>query len=135
MKKILFVCKYNRFRSRVAEAYFKKINENKNWLAESAGIFRGHLPLSKIEVREAKKLGVDILGEPKSINEEELLKKDLVIVVANDVPREIFNLRREPVPKIIVWKVKDGYSVSPEKIPRIIKKIMKKVDKLVRKLK
>ncbi len=27
---IIFVCKYNRFRSRVAEAYFKKINKDKN---------------------------------------------------------------------------------------------------------
>ena len=29
VKKILFVCKFNRFRSKVAEAYFKKINRNR----------------------------------------------------------------------------------------------------------
>ena len=47
-KSILFVCKYNRFRSRVAEAYFKKINKNKNISVKSAGIIKGNLPLDKI---------------------------------------------------------------------------------------
>ena len=35
--KILFICKYNRFRSRVAAAYFKKINKNSKIKVESAG--------------------------------------------------------------------------------------------------
>jgi len=28
--KIPFICKYNRFRSKIAEAYFNKINKNNN---------------------------------------------------------------------------------------------------------
>ncbi len=56
MKKIniLFVCRYNRFRSRVAEAYFKKIN--KNFKVKSAGLFKGR-PLSPKTIKEAKKFG------------------------------------------------------------------------------
>ena len=43
---ILFVCKYNRFRSKIAEAYFNKINKNKLVSVKSAGIIRGN-PVSK----------------------------------------------------------------------------------------
>ena len=46
---IIFVCKYNRFRSRVAEAYFNKINRNKNIHAYSRGVIRGDYPLDKIK--------------------------------------------------------------------------------------
>ena len=65
-KNILFVCKYNRFRSRVAEAYFKKINK-KNISAFSAGVFRGDYPLDKQELEVCKKLGINIEGKPKNI--------------------------------------------------------------------
>jgi len=34
--KILFLCKYNRFRSKVAEAVFNKLNHNNHMSAESA---------------------------------------------------------------------------------------------------
>ena len=53
---ILFVCRYNRFRSRTAEAYFKKINKNKKIKVKSAGIFKGNYPLSPIQVKTGKKL-------------------------------------------------------------------------------
>jgi len=36
--KILFVCKHNRFRSKVAEAFFNKLKKNKKIKAESAGL-------------------------------------------------------------------------------------------------
>ena len=36
--KILFVCRHNRFRSKVAEAIFNKLNKNKEIQIESAGL-------------------------------------------------------------------------------------------------
>ena len=42
--KILFICRHNRFRSKIAEAYFNKINKNKNLIAKGAGIFPGKYP-------------------------------------------------------------------------------------------
>jgi len=42
--KILFVCKYNRFRSQFAEKYFRRIN--KNLKVSSAGIIKVDKPLT-----------------------------------------------------------------------------------------
>jgi protein-tyrosine-phosphatase len=36
--KVLFVCKHNRFRSKVAEAIFKKFTANLDVFADSAGL-------------------------------------------------------------------------------------------------
>lgn len=39
--KILFICKYNAFRSRIAEEYFKKINKNSKIQVISRGFIMG----------------------------------------------------------------------------------------------
>ena len=64
---ILFVCRYNRFRSRIAEAYFNKINKNKNVKAKSAGLIKGS-PLNPRTVKVAKKFGLDIRGKTQGFN-------------------------------------------------------------------
>lgn len=87
--RILFICKYNRFRSRIAEAYFKKINRNKNIKVSSGGIIIG-IPVAKTVKRIAKKLGFRIFGKPKGIREDLLVKTDLLVIVANDVPSYLF---------------------------------------------
>lgn len=131
---ILFVCKYNRFRSRVAEAYFKKLNKNKNIHVFSGGILQGHYPLDKGEVKIAKSNGVNIQGKPKTITTDLLRKTDLVVIVANNVPRSIFNYEGY-TGKIIVWKIRDVFSDSSKAlIEKRIKKIKKKIEKLVVKL-
>jgi protein-tyrosine-phosphatase len=131
---ILFVCKYNRFRSRVAETYFNKINKNKNIHVFSGGILPGHYPLDKGEVSIAMENGIKLEGKPKGISTDLLRKIDLVIIVANNVPRSIFNYNGF-VGKTIVWKVKDLADVeSKALIEKRVKKIMKKVRKLVKKL-
>ena len=43
MKNILFVCKHNVFRSKIAEAYFKKVNQNREINAKSAGIIKADI--------------------------------------------------------------------------------------------
>ena len=42
--KILFICKYNAFRSKVAESYFNKMNKNKKIKAFSRGFIMGGAP-------------------------------------------------------------------------------------------
>ncbi|MBI2045135.1 hypothetical protein HYT23_03690 [Candidatus Pacearchaeota archaeon] len=135
-KNILFICKYNRFRSRVAEAYFNKINKNKLINVKSAGIIKGFLPLDKAQVRTAKSYGIFIKGKPKSVSSKMLSETDEIIIVANDVPKGIFKFKNRYIQKIHVWKVPDvlrGNDILGDK--KIIEIIMKKVEGLIKELK
>ena len=128
--KILFVCKHNRFRSKIASAYFRKINRNKKIIVYDAGIIRG-IPVARTVIKICKKFGITLNSNPNPIKEELLKQIDLVVIVANNVPASIFKGRVE---KIIVWKIPDSRQSDEKKIGRIVKKIMNKVDKLNRKL-
>jgi protein-tyrosine-phosphatase len=131
--KILFVCKYNRFRSRVAEAYFNQINKDKNIKAASRGVIRGDYPLSKTEVNAAKKLGIDIAGKPQGLDVDFMKTIDLVIIVADNVPKEVFYTTFKK--RVIVWRIRDlEYGDGKDLIERKIKRIMRKVRKLSKKL-
>lgn len=128
--KILFVCKHNRFRSKVAEAYFKRINKNKNIQSASAGIFIGN-PVAKQVIEIGKKYGLKIDSISRGLREDYLNEFDLFIIVANNVPKFLFN-RAE---KVIVWKIEDTSQNDKKGIEKIMNQIFKKVDKLNRELK
>ncbi len=132
---ILFVCRHNRFRSKFAEAYFKKINRNKNILVKSAGIFPGEYPLDKTEVKVARKLGVEIKGRPKPVTTDLLNWNDLLVLITNDLPspKKIFNygkFRND----VIVWKIKDDYGGNERDIENILRRIMERVEWLSKQL-
>ncbi len=127
---ILFVCKYNRFRSRVAEAYFKKINKNKEIKVKSTGIIKGNYPPDKAQILGAKKLGLNIEGKPQGLSTDLLKWQNTTIIVANDVPPEIFKENKKFGKKTIVWKIPDEYYGNKNHINLIIKAIIKKVDSL-----
>jgi protein-tyrosine-phosphatase len=129
--KILFVCKYNRFRSRVAEAAFKKLNKNKKITAESAGLIKGHYPLSELQVRLARKFGLNINGKPKGVSAEKLDNADKIIIVADDVPKIIFNYPSY-IKKVEVWNVKDEWFGNIKNNESTIKEIIKRVESLVK---
>jgi protein-tyrosine-phosphatase len=123
------------FRSRIAEAYFNKINKNKKIKAQSAGIIKGVVSNStnKFQFKIAKKLGINVTGKPKGLSVEFLKKMDLVIVVANDIPKSLFDYEKYNG-KIIFWDIKDVRAKKPKKIETTIKQIIKKVDSLVKAL-
>lgn len=132
---ILFVCKYNRFRSKIAEEYFNQINKNKNIHVKSAGIIRGSYPLDKREVQVARENGIKLEGRPRGLSTNLMRKIDLIIIVGDNIPKEIFNYNGY-AGKVIVWNIKDIINgESKVLIEKIIKKIMKKVRRLVNKLK
>jgi len=143
-KNILFVCKHNIFRSKIAEAYFKKINKNKNIKLSSAGIIKGDLlnrldkKLIKIQKETAKVFGIEIGKSSKYLSISLLGRQDIIVVVADDVPKEIFKNKfyMKPDLKIMVWKIQDAKKGKDNRkiIKESIRKIMKKVDRLVRKL-
>ena len=146
MKKVLFVCKNNVFRSRIAEYFFKKINKNKKYKAESAGIFKwnkkdlkkdkGYHALKKV----IKKLGIKLPMNSKGINSSLLKKTDILVIVADDVPSFLFKDKKAFNGKIIVWKTKDveegdKHYEKRGTMYRSIKFIERKVREFVKKLK
>lgn len=120
---ILFICKYNRFRSKIAEAFFNKFNKSPSFKAKSAGIIKG-LPISKKIFNIAKSLNLRIKGGPKGISTDLLKWSDLAIIVADDVPSRILSKYAK---KLLIWKVRDADSS--------VKLIEKKVKQLIKKLK
>ena len=130
-KKILFVCKFNRFRSRVAERYLKKINPELE--VKSAGLIRGR-PLDKNQIKLAKSEGIDITGSPQGLSSELLDWQDVIIIVADDVPREVFDHRKFKR-KTILWDIEDADSDDTEGVIKIIKSIKSKVNEFNEELK
>ena len=129
---ILFICRHNRFRSKVAEAYFNKINKNKNVKVKSAGIFIGN-PLDKTQTIIAKKFGIKLKSKPQGISTKLLKWTGLIIVITDDFPKGLFNYANHKN-KVIVWKIKDELKGNKKNTEKIITKIMEKVNKLVREL-
>ena len=80
-KNLLFVCRYNRFRSRIAEAYFRKINKNKKIKVKSAGLIKGER-LSKGSIRTAKKFGLNIKGKIQGLSSPIMAWQNIVVIVA-----------------------------------------------------
>jgi protein-tyrosine-phosphatase len=133
---ILFICKYNRFRSRVAHAYFEKLNKNKNIHVKSGGIIVGHYPLDKNEVAIAKKLGIDIKGRPEPVTTDKLIWQDMIIIAADNVPPYLFHFNKKRFGKSVrAWPIPDiKHGEDGKNIERIIKLIMKHVENLVKEL-
>ncbi len=127
---LIFVCKYNRFRSRIAEAYFKKINKNKNLHATSSGVFKG-LPVAENVIKIGKEWRINTGGQTRGLHESEFVDADLIVVTANDVPVSLFKRFKG---KVIRWKIPDISQSNKKRIEEIMKEIFKKVDVLVRQL-
>ena len=127
--KILFVCKYNRFRSKVAEAYFRKINKNNKIKVASVGIFKG-IPTPEKVINIGKKLGIKISKNTKGLREEYLNEFDIIVVVADNVPKYFFKGAK----KVVKWNIPDVSHDDTKNIEKIMKKIFKKVNKLNKRL-
>ena len=122
---LLFVCKYNRFRSRVAEAIFLSLNKNKKTKVRSRGIMLDKLKpyVARSVISIMGKKGYKVGGKSKKISKRDILWSDLIIVVADNV-----KIRSR---KVVYWKVSDisqSYFIG---IRTRINKIEKRVKKLV----
>ncbi|MDD5192006.1 MAG: hypothetical protein PHH54_06680 [Candidatus Nanoarchaeia archaeon] len=138
MKKlnILFICRANCFRSKVAEAYFNRINKNKNIKAKSAGVVAGYRQ-GDFQVEAAKELGINIKGKSRGINANLLKWTDILVDVADDVPAEIFDYekKRGIIKYLIVWNIKDVKTTRDiDDDKRVIRQVMEKVNKLNKQL-
>lgn len=137
--KILFVCKYNQTRSQIAREIFDKLNKNVKIKTDSAGIIDPNTSGKDLisERNLFKKYGLKY-RKRKQLNNNLLYDQDMIIVVADDVPLNIFSSQKKKGIKIVRWSVKDGYKykgTKKEKIEKIYSDINRKVEKFVEELK
>jgi len=134
--KLLFICKYNAFRSRVCEEYFNKINKNNKIKVLSRGLIMGGAPEKGHIQMSRELLGVDITKrKPLCLTLQDLTTSDLIIVSANDIPRLIFNHKDlKNKKKIIFWGIKDEQNENKKNIKQIVLLIKRKVEKLNKQL-
>jgi protein-tyrosine-phosphatase len=126
-RKILFICRHNKFRSKIAEAYLKKINKNVD--VSSSGVVLSYSPLDKREIELIKSYGLKINGKANPTTTQLLRTQDIVIIVADDVPKSLFNYRFIKG-KLFHWNVSDEHDFDEKKIRKIIEEIVRRVDKL-----
>ena len=134
--KILFICKYNAFRSRIAEEYFNKINKNKKIRTISRGfIYGGDADIEQQQMaKELLKVNI-AKRNPLQLTLDDLKTSDLVVVVANDIPKKMFNYKLGMfVKKIKFWEIKDEQMRNKKNIKKITLTIKKRIDKLNQKL-
>lgn len=130
---ILFCCKANRFRSRVAEAIFNHCNKNRKIEVKSAGVKLDPIRpyAAKIVIDILNKKGIKMNDEKSKSVDENLIKwADKIVIVADNVDPSLF-----PNEKIIVWKIEDADESEVEKVKIIIDKIEGKVKDFLKTLK
>jgi len=132
-KHILFICKHNRFRSKIAEAIFKKLNKNRNFKVKSAGIIKS-MQINLLQNKLARKLGIIINNGSTGISAKLLSWADIIIIAADDVPISFFNEQKKNK-KLILWKIPDSKRNNIKNIIKIIKMIEDKVVNFIRVLK
>jgi len=129
---VLFICKYNKFRSKLAESFFKKYTDKH--LAKSAGIIKGN-PVDSAIKSCGNRNGIKVSGTSQNITVPLLRWQDMIVIVANDVPKSLF-IENVTVHgrKLQHWKIPDQHTDNPEEMDEIARKIEKKVIKLISEL-
>ena len=121
---VLFICKYNRFRSKAAEGLLKKLRPQES--VRSAGIIPG-LPPDEDIVQALDAGGVGSSGidcETRGVDFNALMWADEIIIVANDVPAGLFNYFIGLGKRVLTWDIQDSIDGEPprEKVLDIIKR-------------
>lgn len=129
-KHILFVCRYNRFRSVLAEAFFNKYNKDKSAIAKSAAPIKG-MPLSDNVKELAKEFKIKIKNKPHGLTSKLMKWQNITVIVADDVPSALFDKNKKYGKKVISWHIAD---VKGNNQKEIAKKIENKVIELVENL-
>jgi len=107
VKKILFICKHNRFRSKVGEVLFNKLNKNKDFTAFSRGlVLRDYEMYVAPNVKKVLRLfGVKrVDNHPRKLTKKDMKDVYLIVNVANDarLPKSIIGKK-----KVVSWHIWD----------------------------
>lgn len=150
--KILFICKHNRFRSKVAETIFNKLNKNKPFLeglkpgkspwgkiktkkinAESAGISGHENPTAENVIKVLKNKGYEIKNIiPRRVDFSTINNYDLLVIDADNVDPLFFKDSFKG--KIIWWKISDCDEKDIKGIKERVDEIEEKVKGLVKEM-
>lgn len=124
---VLFVCKWNRFRSKAAEVIFEKLNKNPKFKVQSGGLFPG-VPVTEDIINAGKNIGVNISKSQQGLPHKLLMWSDYIILVADDVPESIFNeVVKNDGKKVLHWKIKDIEGVDVKKREKIMLQLEEKI--------
>ena len=143
MKKILFLCTGNYYRSRFAEKVFNDLatKNNLNWEADSRGLAleRGVNnvgAISKYAVEALKQRGINVASEerfPQSAIVEDFQNFDLIVAVDESEHRPLMKERYpEFIDSIEYWLIHDIDKTSPQEA---LEELEKKVKELIKTLK
>lgn len=121
---LLFVCKHNRFRSKVAEALFRYHYKGDKIATKSAGLAIDvmHPYVSRNVLSFLRGKGISLRDEgAKKLDDFVLKWADKIVIVADNVSPDMFRgaefIRGKP---IIFWNIQD---VSESDVPGIKKRI------------
>ena len=114
--------------------FFNKFNKNKNYVAIGAGLLPGGYHLDKVQVKVAKEFGIKLSGKPKPITTGLLRKINTLVIVADNVPSEIFQSKKYGLQEYR-WEIKDVVRCDEEEVRESISRIEKKVKEFVKELK
>ena len=129
---ILFICRHNRFRSKVAEAFFNKYNKDRGNKVRSAGVMVDLLYeySSSNIVKALEEKNAKVESEKSRQVDEYLLKwADKVIIVADNVNKNVFEGK-----DVEKWEVEDCSQEDMNGIRLRVDIIEKKVKGLIKKL-
>lgn len=129
---VLFVCKYNIFRSKVAEAFFLYYNKANNINVKSAGMLKysenALMNKSVKDILEGRKIKYNNVGS-RLIDKKLIEWADKIIIVADNVLPEQF-----PPEKVIHWKIPDASEHNSAAILQSMNQIEKEVKNLVKRM-
>lgn len=129
MRKVLFICISNIFRSQIAEAYFNYLTHSDR--AKSAGLDpQDAIPEEVVEAME--EVGVELDGTPKGVSQELLDEADLIVALDKRVPKSIPSTYAK---KTVVWDTPDTSPQYVDRIREIRDMIIRRVEELVKKAK
>jgi protein-tyrosine phosphatase len=132
MKKVLFVCKHNRARSKIAEVIFNKLAEERgiDARAESAGLLLDEkLPfVAESVIKLMAEKGYKIGGKPMQLTFRMLDNFDTIVIISEGFDEKMFDNFKG---KIFIWKIKDASSSDLTGIRKIIDEIEKDVKKFL----
>jgi len=128
--KVMFVCKHNRFRSKVAESIFSHYAKGRHQVI-SRGLIKDIGVHSNVK-RALKSIGVKLKSDgSRNISVDDFKWADIEVIVADNVPKSLF-LQYDT--KIKVWKIRDTHQDDYNGILSRIKNIEKRVKSLIEKL-
>ncbi|VVB78200.1 Protein ArsC [uncultured archaeon] len=129
--KILFICKHNKFRSKVSESIFNQLNKNKKILAESAGLIGSDHPTPESVVNVLMEKGYDLKDRiARRVDSSKINNYDLLVIVADNVDPAFF--KNSFNGEIIWWKITDCIDTDIPGIRKRVDEIEEKVKVLAR---